>query len=150
METLSAKLMLYNGQVLDHGARQLLMAAGEFQTLPMKRAEEVWGGAISGHILFMAQTQEAAVFISRDWEVIIRSRRLIDCVGALCTTLNTLTGQFNTLVGVELLDTHNRSNIPLPKQLDEERSKERYLSIARSTFLLVAGGLISYGITMIF
>ena len=109
-----------------------------------KRAQEAWGGTVPSQMVFYAQFHGTALFITRDWEVTFRSRRLLNCVEAMCAILNTAREQFSTPIGIELLDTRLSGNDTLYDQLDRERKYRRVTAVAIWLFGLMAGGLVSW------
>ena len=96
-----------------------------------------------GQFVFIAQTQTAAVFITREWEATIKSRRLMDCVGAMRATLNAVREQLNASVGIDLLETENDDQVSFSQQMDRERTRERYASYAKAGVLMLVGAVIS-------
>jgi hypothetical protein len=136
--------------VLDQNTRILLRSAEAFKLLPSERAEQAWGGTVPSQICFSAQVQESAIFIAEDWVATIRSRRLIDCVGAMCAVIDTLRQEFSEPIGVELSDTHDSGDTPLYRQLDRERSMRRYGSIGLLVFTIVASGFVGALIQWVF
>lgn len=143
METLLVQFQITGGLFLDDSERQLLWSSGVFEPLPLNRASQAWDGMIPGQYVFIAQTQSAAIFMTREWEAAIKSGRLIDCVGAMCATLNVLIEQLNTSVGIVTLDTGNDNETSFTQQLDGERSRERIVSYAKAGLLLLVGAVIS-------
>lgn len=129
MQTLITKFTLAGGQLLDSEAQNMLRDMAGFQRLTQKRGQQAWGGPIPGTTVFMAEIQGAAVFMTREWEVTIYSSRLIDCVGAMCTILNSLRQLFNAPVEVELLDTPGGSKGTVENQLRKERIIRRSVTI---------------------
>ena len=144
METLIAQFTMPGCQSLNESAKGLLWSGKIFQTLPLRRAEQAWGGVVPSHVVFIAQIQGVAIFITREWEITLRSRRLLDCVQGMCAVLNTLIQQFNEPVGIELLDMRESGNLSLYRQMDRERRKRRFVSVGIWAFGLICGGLVSW------
>ena len=91
-------------------------------------------------MVFIARIEESAVFITRDWEVTIRSRRLIDCVGVMCALINALHREFGAAIEVGLTDPHDKGSSSLFRQLDWEQAKRRYKAIGIWFFTVVVSG----------
>jgi len=143
METLLVQFQVTGDVLLDDNNRQSHWSSGAFERLPLNRASQAWEGVVPGQYVFIAQTQSAAIFITREWEAAIKSRRLIDCVGAMCATLNVLREQLDTSVGIVTLDTGNDTESSFTQQLDGERSREKYVSFAKTGLLMLVGALVS-------
>ena len=145
METLGVQLTMREYPELDQSARTKLRNSEVFQTLSISRSTQVWGGSIPAQFSFTAQVQGTAVFISDDWEVAIRGRRLIDCVGALCAIINVLGQEFIAPIEIALLDTdldaRNKGSDALYRQLGRERALRRATAIGLWLLTIVVGGL---------
>ena len=113
-----------------------------FRPLPLRRAEQAWGGPIPGNVRFIAQVQETAVFITEGWEAGIRGRRFVDCTGAMCAIMDGLGQEFQVPIGIELVEPTDSFGNPLYRQLDRKQVMQRTLSIALWVLTLVAGGLL--------
>ena len=90
--------------------------------LPLDRAEQAWGNTVPSQMVFLAQVGDSAVFITEDWDVTIRSRRLIDCIGGMCTMLSALGQEFDSPIAVELSDKDDPSVNSLYDALDRLNS----------------------------
>ena len=141
MESLVILLTLDGHPVLDQDARALLRNNEAFRLLQPDQAEQAWGGPVSSQIRFTVQTQESAIFITEDWVVTIRARRLIDCVGGMCAIINALSQEFGTPIVIELSDSHYSSGSSLQRQLDRERVMRRCRAIGLWLFTIVISGL---------
>ena len=141
MESLVVLITVDGHPVLDQNTRALLRNNEAFKALQPDRAEQAWGGTVPGQVCFIAQAQETAIFITEDWVTTIRGRRLLDCVGGMCTVINALRQEFGTPVVVELSDTRYSSGNPLYLQLDRERTRRRYRTFGLWLFTIVASGL---------
>ena len=78
--------------------------------------------------------------MTRDWEVTIRSRQLMDCVGTMCSLMNTLLQEFGAAIEVGLTDPHDSGNSSLYRQLDWEQAKRKYKEIGLWSFTVVVSG----------
>lgn len=101
-------------------------------------------------MVFIARIEESAVFITRDWEVTIRSRRLMDCVGVMCTLINVLGQEFEAAIEVGLTDPYDSGSSFLYRLLDWERAKRRYKEIGLWFFTVVISGFVGAWIQQTF
>ena len=150
MESLIVQFSMGGHPALDERTRVVLRNGEDFKPLPPKRAEQAWGGPVSGQICFIAQIQESAVFITEDWMATIRSRRFIDCVGGMCAVINALTKELGGPVTVELWDVRYSGGNSLYGQLDRERNIRRCLAIGLWLLALAASGVAGALIQWIF
>ena len=140
MESLVVQFTVYDNRVLDDQCRILLWDTGVFRPLPATQAQQAWGEVVPSQAVFIARIEESAVFITRDWEVTIRSRRLMDCVGIMCTLINALHQEFGAAIDVRLIDPHDRGNRSLERQMDWEKAKRRYKAIGLWFFTVIVSG----------
>ena len=144
MKTLGVQLTVRDYPELDQSARAKLRNSGAFETLSVSRSAQVWGGFTPTQFCFTAQVQDTAVFVSADWEVAIHSRRLIDCVSALCSIINVLGQEFVAPIEISLLDTdldtRNKRSDALYRQLSRERALRRVRAIRLWLLTIVVGG----------
>ena len=142
MKTLTVQLTVLSNPVLGQTTRVALRNVAVFRSLPPKRAEQAWGGAVPSQIHFFAQIEKSAIFITEDWGVTVRSRRLSDCVSDIFTVLNALERDLGMSVTVELIDTHDSARNPLYDQLDRERRMGTYWAIALWVLTIVVSGIV--------
>ncbi len=135
--------------ILDQPTRMAIRNVEAIKGLPLDRAEQAWGGTVSSQIVFQAQVGDSAVFITEDWGVTIRSRRLVDCVGGLCTMLSTLGQEFDSPIMVELSDTDDPDVNPLYDALDREQRVQRYWGYGKA-FLTVSGWIAAIASLILF
>ncbi len=149
METLITQFEFQDDRSLDDEGIRVLRSSGAFEQLTARRAQQAWGGPVPSHIVYYAQCQGAAIFVTNAWEVTIRSTRLLDCVGAMYAFLNAVRQGVDMPIGIELLDAKTSGDESLYKQLDTERRNRRILAVGIWLIGLIAGGLISWGIQSI-
>ena len=118
--------------IFDQSTRMAISDVEAIKSLPLDRAEQAWGGTLPGQIVFWAQIGDSAIFVTEDWGVTIRSRRLIDCVGGMCTILSVLGQEFSSPIAVELSDVDAPNINSLYDDLDREQRVQRYLEIRNS------------------
>ena len=141
MESLVVLLTVDDRPLLDENTRVLLRNNDAFKVLQPDRAEQAWGGTVPGHICFIVQAQETAIFITEDWVTTIRGRRLLDCVGGMCAVINVIRQEFGIPITVELSDSHYSRGNSLYAQLDQERVRRRYRAFGLWFFTIVVSGL---------
>ena len=150
MESLIVQFTLHSNRVLDDQSRILLWDMGVFQPLPASRAQQAWGGVVPGQVVFIAQIEESAVFITRDWEVTIRGSRLMNCVAIMCTLINALHQGFGAAIEVGLTDPYDSGGSSLYRQLDWDETRRRYRNIGLWFVTSVISGFIGAWIQQAF
>ena len=130
METLRLKLKVQDYPVLNEPTRAEIRAAEWFNSLPLPEAQQAWGGTVPNQVCMTARFQNSAVFITEDWDVTIRSRRLIDSVESMCAMINAFGTLSEMPVEIELFDAHDTGSNSLYRQLRRERRKQQYRRFA--------------------
>ena len=150
MKGISIQLRVHGHPVLDQSTRAALRSEEAFKQLPLRRAEQVWGGPVPSQVCFLAVIRGAAIFVTEDWEVSIRSGRLLDCVGAIVTMVTALVQLLGKPVEIALLETdqqaHDNHSNTLYRLLNQERNIRRVGSLGFWVLTLVAGGLLGAAI----
>lgn len=142
MELLDIQLWVPGYPTLDEPTRAVLRNLDLFQTLPLHRAEQVWGGPIPSGVCFSAQVQDSAVFVTEGWAVTIRGPNLIDCVVSMCAIANLLGQELACPIGIDLSEQHKGSGNVLFRALDRQRAMRRARSVGFWILTLAAGGLV--------
>ena len=135
--------------ILDQSTRMAIRNVEAIKGLPLDRAEQAWGSTVPSQIVFLAQVGDSAVFITEDWDVTIRSSRLVDCVGGMCTMLSVLGQEFSSPITVDLSDIDDHNINSLYDALDREQRVQRYWVYGR-VFITVSGWLAAIASVILF
>lgn len=138
METLRVQFTIDNRPILDQSTRMAIRGVEAIKGLPLDRAEQAWGSTVPSQIVFLARVGDSAVFVTEDWDVTIRSSRLVDCVGGMCTMLSALGQEFSSPVAVELSDKDDPSVNSLYDALDREQRVQSYWGYGK-VFITLSG-----------
>lgn len=149
MEALRVPLTIDRRPILDQSTRTAIRNVEAIKVLPLDMAEQAWGSTVPSQIIFLAQVGDSAVFITEDWDVTIRSRRLVDCVGGMCTILSVLGQEFRSPIAVELSDTDDHNINSLYDALDREQRVQRYWGYGKA-FITVSGWLAAIASVILF
>ena len=149
METLRVQLTIDRRPILDQSTRMAIRNVEAIKGLPLDRAEQAWGSTVPSQIVFLAQVGDSAVFITEDWDVTIRSSRLVDCVGGMCTMLSVLGQEFSSPITVDLSDIDDHNINSLYDALDREQRVQRYWVYGR-VFITVSGWLAAIASVILF
>ena len=142
MELLDVQLRVPGYLTLDEPTRAALRNLDLFQTLPLRRAEQVWGGPVPSGVCFSAQVHDSAVFITEGWAFAIRGPNLIDCVVSMCAIANILGQELGCPIGIDLPEQRKGSGNVLYRALDRQRAMRRARAVGLWILTLAAGGLV--------
>ena len=99
---------------LEPATRRMLMDQDGVEQMPSDRAAEMlervgW----AHHYVVLAKFQEAGVFITAEWSVLIMGQSHLHCVSVLCELLELIEGVLDTHVSITLVTVLDKPPAPL-------------------------------------
>ena len=141
MKDLELKISVSDYSTLNQHFKDSLMSLESFKPLSLSSQKKLLGEFVSENWL-SAEVQNSGVFITPDWVVWIRGKKLIDCVSAMSVLLNSIGEELAAPVIVEVLSHQDKGGESLQRALNREAKIGWIKRSATWAATLLSGGVI--------
>lgn len=129
---------------LETATRRTLMDLESVEQMPIDRASQMlkrvgW----AQQYVVLAKFQEAGVFISKEWSILIMGQSHLHCVAVLCEFLALIEEVLDTHVSITLVTALDKPAASLYGGLDQQASLLTAKRLAIGVGLLVIGAVLS-------
>ena len=141
MEMLEFRLRMGRYSVLDAATWQILMDEGTLQSMSSDQAVRLLGGvALPAAFIYQAQVQEAGIFLTADWIVIVRAQSVLHSVSVIFVLLSLISETLDTPVSIDLITLQDDRVIPLHRYLARQArfAKVKRTAVWVTTLLVTA------------
>ena len=141
METLEFRLRMAGYPALDAATWRILMDEGTLQFMSSDQAARLLGEvALPAAFIYQARVQEAGIFLTSDWVVIVRAQSVLHSVSVVFVLLSLISETLDTPVSIDLITLQEDRVIPLHRYLARQAAltKVKRTAIWVTTLLVTA------------
>ena len=141
MKTLEFRLRMVRYPALDATTWRMLMDEGTLQFMSSDQAVRLLGEvALPAAFVYQAQVQEAGIFLTADWVVIVRAQSVLHSISVIFVLMSLISETLDTPVSIDLITLPDDSVIPLHRYLARQATlaKVKRTGVWVTTLLVTA------------
>jgi hypothetical protein len=148
MKHLELSLRITEYADLDAQTRQMLMEQENVEQMPTERVQQMlrpiaWGDQYVVH----AKLNEAGVFITDNWVVLIVGQNYLHCVSSLCSLLKLIEEVLNGHASISLVTVLDKPASPLYSYLARQAKVLTLRKTCQFAGVLILGGIIGAAVS---
>ena len=143
MQHLEFRFKLDGYPTLEPATNVTLMDQDGVDQMPAEQVQQMLKDVSwASRYAIQAQFQDAGVFITPEWAVLVKAQSLLHCVSVLCDLLNLIEEALETHVTITLVTVLDKEAVPLYGYLARQAKLLTARKIAGIAALLLLGGIV--------